>query len=236
MKSEKKRGCGLWAICAAMFAFSLLMMPVKAYAVEAPVAEPLPAQADIALHFSGITAMTAYGDYITFTANVYYANYIRTEQADVLKKGDTVTLQGISYRVYDLEPGSIYLINSDGARYRIDRTNDSLRRGEGITIAPYRAGYYNVYGYAYEEELDSGKDDSGLILYRNNMRFAMTRDAAVRYLSEGYYGEYLTTDGVGFINGVFDRDKFGWHMGEFRGWITGIENNMAVAVTQEYAE
>lgn len=236
MKSEKKRGYGRLAFCMMMFAFTILMVPAKTYAKESPVAEPLPAEEDMVLHFSGITGMTAYGDYITFTADIYYANYIKTEQADALKKGDTIVLHGISYRVYDLEPGSIYLSNPDGEKYRIDKTNDSLNRGEGITIAPYRAGYYNVYGYDYDEELDSGKDYSGLILYRNNMRFAMTRDAAVRYLSEGYYGEYLTTDGVGFINGVYNRDKFGWGRHEFRGWITGIENNMAVAVTQEYAE
>ena len=80
------------------------------------------------------------------------------------------------------------------------------------------------------------KDYAGKILYKSNMRFAMARDAAVRYLSEGYYGEYLTTDGVGFINGVFGREKNGWEMSRFRGWITSVENNMATAVTQEYAE
>lgn len=101
-----------------------------------------------------------------------------------------------------------------------------------MTITPYKEGYYNIYGYSD----DKGKDYAGQILYKSGMRFAMSKNAAVRYLSEGYYGDYLTIDGIGFINSIFGTDQYGWGMSQFRGWITRVENNMATAVTQEYTE
>lgn len=230
---RKKFFNGWLTLCLAV---AVLCTPMHVSAVSAPLVDALPTDGDMALSFGEITGMTAYGEYITFTANVYYVNYIKTETANALKTGDKITLRGITYRVTGVDQSSIYLYGTNDQTYRIDKTNDALNRGEGVTITPYREGYYNIYGYAYDEEEGWSKDYAGKILYKSNMRFAMARDAAVRYLSEGYYGEYLTTDGVGFINGVFGREKNGWEMSRFRGWITSVENNMATAVTQEYAE
>lgn len=234
MNTMRKKFFGGWlALC---LAAAVIWTPMHVHAVSAPVVDVLPTDTDMALNFGEITGMTAYGDYITFTANVYYVNYIKTETADALKRGDIITLRGIAYRVTEVDQSSIYLYGSNDRTYRIDKTNDALSRGEGVTITPYKEGYYNIYGYACDEEEGFGKDYAGQILYQSNMRFAMARDAAVRYLSEGYYGEYLTTDGIGLINGVLGREKYGWEMGQFRGWITSVENNMATAVTQEYTE
>ncbi len=138
MKSEKKkRGYGRLAFCMMMFAFTILMVPAKTYAKESPWRSRFRQKRIWCCISAELLNDGLWGLYYIYGRHILCKLH-QNRTGRCIKKGDTIVLHGISYRVYDLEPGSIYLSNPDGEKYRIDKTNDSLNRGEGITIAPYR--------------------------------------------------------------------------------------------------